>query len=88
MVIIGTATSRKWTIGEVDANCKSLKTSYDGAVGDRFYSFGRRLWMEPLSCKAGKVFQTSSWSLSADGRTMTVRTLIRTPDGNVTICPF
>ena len=34
--------------------------------------------------KSGKVVETSTWSLSADGRTMTVHSTIHTADGDVT----
>jgi flagellar basal body rod protein FlgG len=94
MTLTGTPTSKKWTIKSVAADGKSQTESYNGAVDDRFYPIigdpdgATFAYMKDGSFatkdKSGKVVQTSTASLSPDGKTMTVHSIFHTPDGDVT----
>jgi hypothetical protein len=94
MTLAGTPTSRMWTTKGVTADGKSRTESYNGAVDDRYYpitgsSDGATFaYMKDGSFavkdKSGKVVQTTTYALSADGKTMTLHNTYHTPDGEVT----
>jgi hypothetical protein len=94
LTITSTLTSRKWTNVSVSADGKSQTESYSGALDDRFYpikgnSNGATFaYMKDGSFavkdKSGRVVQTTTYSLSAGGETMTLHNTVHTPDGDVT----
>jgi hypothetical protein len=94
VIISSTPTSEKWTQERVDADGKSAKMSYDGAVDDKFYPIAGDpdestfAFMKDGSWavkdKSGKVVETGTGSVSADGKTLTLHVVRHTPDGDVT----
>jgi hypothetical protein len=94
LIIAGTSTSRTWSAETVLPDGKSQKVSYKGAVDDRFYPIkgdpdgATFAYMKDGSFavkdKSGKVVETTTWSLSADGKTMTEHQTTHTPAGDVT----
>jgi hypothetical protein len=94
MILTGTGTARGWTMDTVEADGKSEKISYSGTVDGRFYPVkgdtegSTFAYMKDgsfaMKDKSGKVVATSTWSLSADGKTMTVHMIVHTPNGDVT----
>ncbi len=94
VIISSTPTSEKWTQERMDEDGKSQKTSYDGAVDDKFYPIAGDpegstfAFMKDGSWavkdKSGKVIETGTASVSADGKTLTLHVMRHTPDGDVT----
>jgi|HubBroStandDraft_6_1064221.scaffolds.fasta_scaffold781621_1 hypothetical protein len=94
MTLAGTQTSRMWTTNEVAADGKSRTGSYTGAVDDRYYPITGNpdgatfAYMKDgtfaVKDKSGKVVQTTTYALSADGNTMTLHNTYHMPDGDVT----
>ena len=94
VIISSTPTSQKWTQDLVDADGKQAKMSYDGAVDDKFYPIvgdpdeNTFAFMKDGSWavkdKSGKVVETGTGSVSADGKTLTLHVVRHTPDGDVT----
>jgi hypothetical protein len=94
VIISSTQTSEKWTQDLVDADGKEAKMSYDGAVDDKFYpivgdpdentfAFMRDgSWA--VKDKSGKVVETGTASVSADGKTLTLHVVRHTADGDLT----
>jgi hypothetical protein len=94
MTLTSTPTSIKWTTKTVAADGKSQTESYDGAADDRYYPIkgdpdgATFAYMKDGSSfavkdRSGKVVETSTWSFSADGKTMTVHGISHTQDGEV-----
>lgn len=86
-------TSKKWTMETVDADGISHRWSYDGARDGKFRSIGDPEGMTfafmnddtiAMKDKSGKVIETGTSTISADGTTLTVRITHHTPDGDVT----
>ena len=95
MTLAGTPTSRKWTTKAVGADGKSQTMSYNGAADGRYYRIAGSpegatfAYMKDGSSfaikdKSGKVVQTTTYALSADGRTMMLHNTFHTPDGDET----
>lgn len=99
MTLSGNATTRQWTTEWVTTDGKSLAASYSGGVDDHFYPVryspaegapegmtfaymkdGSFAFKDP----SGNALSTSTWSLSPDGRTMTVRSVERAEKGEET----
>ncbi len=99
MSLAGSSSVRQMTEEVVFASGKSEKVSLSTAALDRFYpihfdpvgSAPEGLTFAylkdgsfALKNKSGKIIETSTWSLSSDGRTMRIRTVEHTPNGDMT----
>ena len=94
MTLSHTPGSRKWTQVSVGADGKSRTESYDGPSDNRYHSItgdsggATFAYMKDGSFavkdKSGKVVETTTYSLSADGATMTLRSTCHSPHGNET----
>jgi hypothetical protein len=86
--------SRKWTQESVGADGKSRTESYDGPADNRYHSItgdsdgATFAYMKDgsfaIKDKSGKVVQTTTYSLSADGATMTLHNTHHSPHGDET----
>jgi hypothetical protein len=94
LTLTGTRISRKWTQVTVGTNGKSQTRSYDRATDNRYYPItgspdgSTFAYMTDGSFavkdKSGKVVQTTTYSLSADGSTMTLQSTRHSPHGEET----
>jgi len=94
LTLSSTKTSREWTQETVGTDGKSRTASYNGAENNRYYPItgspdgATFAYMKDGSFavkdKSGKVVQTTTYSLSAGGETMTLHNTFHTPDGDVT----
>jgi flagellar basal body rod protein FlgG len=89
LTLSGTKTSRKWTQVTVGADGKSQTRSYHGAADNRYYPINGdpdaatfaylKDGSFAIKDKSGKVVQTTTYSLSADGATMTLHSTYHSP---------
>ncbi len=99
MSLTGSSSVRQMTEEVVFASGKSEKVSLSTAALDRFYPVHfdpvesapeglKFAYLKDgsfaLKNKSGKIIETSTWSLSSDGQTMTIRTVEHTPNGDMT----
>ena len=92
VVLAGTSTSRTWSEETVSADGTLQKESWKGAVDGRFYPIkgdpdgATFAYMKDGSIavkdKSGKVIENTTWSLSADSKTITQHQTIHTASGD------
>jgi hypothetical protein len=86
--------SRKWTQESVGADGKSRTESYNGPSDDRYHAITgdpdgatfayTKDGSFAVKDKSGKVVRTTTYSLSADGATMTLHSTYHSPHGDET----
>lgn len=96
-ILNSTLTAQKWMQERVDGEGKTVKMAYSGAVDDKFYALvgdpdgNTFAFMKDGSWAvkdtAGKVVETGTASVSADGKTLTLHQTFHTADGDVTTTP-
>jgi hypothetical protein len=92
VIIAGASTSRTWSEETVSADGTRRKESWKGAVDGRFYPIkgdpdgATFAYMKDGSIavkdKSGKVVENTTWSLSADSKTITQHQTIHTMAGD------
>ena len=92
VVLAGTSTLRTWSEETVSADGTAQRESWKGAVDGRFYPIqgdpdgATFAYMKDGSIavkdRSGKVVENTTWSLSADGKTLTQHQTIHTASGD------